>query len=124
MRSDRGANRDALTLDADVRWPLQYYSTQDHPPPRSPPAARRVFAVKGKRENWTTTHRIFEWARRTPNMILATAAMRPPDPSRVRAEKGDTKFLDGATNEEEEYVPHQEGSRTSPRYGCGKTSAA
>jgi len=67
-----------------------------------------VFAVKGEtlKDYWEYTHAIFEWADGgTPNMILddggdATLLVHLG----VRAEKGDTAFLDKATNEEEEVL--------------------
>ena len=67
-----------------------------------------MFAYKGEslEEYWDYTHRIFEWADGgTPNMILddggdATLLIHLG----VRAEKGDTAFLDKPTNEEEEVV--------------------
>ncbi|MGH8734617.1 MAG: adenosylhomocysteinase, partial [Burkholderiales bacterium] len=67
-----------------------------------------VFAYKGEslEEYWDYTHRIFEWADGgTPNLILddggdATLLVHLG----VRAEKGDTAFLDRATNEEEEVL--------------------
>jgi adenosylhomocysteinase len=67
-----------------------------------------VFAVKGESltEYWDYTHKIFEWGDGgTPNMILddggdATLLIHLG----ARAEKGDIKFLDGATNEEEEVL--------------------
>jgi len=55
---------------------------------------------------WDYTHRIFEWATAAPpNLILddggdATLLIHLG----LRAEKGDTKFLDGAGNEEEEVL--------------------
>ena len=67
-----------------------------------------MFAYKGEslEEYWDYTHRIFEWADGgTPNMILddggdATLLIHLG----VRAEKGDTAFLDKPENEEEEVV--------------------
>ena len=96
-------------LGADIRWAsCNIYSTQDHA--AAAIAAKRipVFAYKGEslEEYWDYTHRIFEWADGgTPNMILddggdATMLVHLG----VRAEKGDTAFLDKATNEEEEVV--------------------
>src|ERR1700757_643133 len=96
-------------LGADVRWPSgNIYSTQDHA--AAAIAAKRipVFAYKGEslEEYWDYTHRIFEWADGgTPNMILddggdATMLVHLG----VRAEKGDTAFLDKATNDEEGVV--------------------
>jgi len=96
-------------LGADVRWAsCNIYSTQDHAAAAIAAAGTPVFAVKGEtlEEYWEYTHKIFEWADGgTPNMILddggdATMLMHLG----LRAEKGDTAFLDGATNEEEEVV--------------------
>src|SRR3954469_14785298 len=96
-------------LGADVRWAsCNIYSTQDHAAAAIAAGGTPVFAVKGEslEEYWDYTHRIFEWADGgTPNMILddggdATLLIHLG----VRAEKGDTKFLDGATNEEEEVL--------------------
>ena len=96
-------------LGADVRWAsCNIYSTQDHAAAAVAAGGTPVFAVKGKSlsEYWDYTHRIFEWGDGgTPNMILddggdATLLIHLG----VRAEAGDTKFLDGATNEEEEVL--------------------
>src|SRR5439155_3156804 len=96
-------------LGADVRWAsCNNYSTQDHAAAAVAAAGTPVFAVKGEslEEYWDYTHRIFEWSDAgTPNMILddggdATLLIHLG----VRAEQGDTKFLDGATNEEEEVL--------------------
>ena len=96
-------------LGADVRWAsCNIFSTQDHAAAAVAAAGTPVFAVKGEslKEYWDYTHRIFEWAEGgTPNMILddggdATLLIHLG----ARAEKGDVKFLDGATNEEEEVL--------------------
>src|SRR3977135_4413501 len=96
-------------LGADIRWvSCNIYSTQDHAAAAIAAAGIPVFAVKGEslEEYWDYTHRIFEWGDGgTPNMILddggdATILIHLG----VRADKGDTKFLDGATNEEEEVL--------------------
>ncbi len=96
-------------LGADVRWAsCNIYSTQDHAAAAIAAAGTPVFAVKGESlvDYWDYTHRIFEWADGgTPNMILddggdATLLIHLG----LRAEKGDTKFLDGAGNEEEEVL--------------------
>jgi adenosylhomocysteinase len=96
-------------LGADVRWAsCNIYSTQDHAAAAIAAAGTPVFAVKGESlvEYWDYTHRIFEWADGgTPNMILddggdATLLIHLG----VRAEAGDTAFLDKATNEEEEVL--------------------
>src|SRR3954470_19791936 len=96
-------------LGADVRWAsCNIYSTQDHAAAAVAAVGIPVFAVKGEslEEYWDYTHRIFEWANGgTPNMILddggdATLLIHLG----ARAEKGDTAFLDKATNEEEEVL--------------------
>ncbi len=96
-------------LGADVRWAsCNIFSTQDHAAAAVAAAGTPVFAVKGEtlKEYWDYTHRIFEWSDGgTPNMILddggdATLLIHLG----ARAEKGDTKFLEGATNEEEEVL--------------------
>jgi adenosylhomocysteinase len=94
-------------LGADVRWAsCNIYSTQDHAAAAIAAAGTPVFAVKGEslEDYWDYTHRIFEWAEGgTPNMILddggdATLLVHYG----LRAEKGDTQFLDKPHNEEEE----------------------
>jgi adenosylhomocysteinase len=94
-------------LGADVRWAsCNIYSTQDHAAAAIASGGTPVFAVKGEslKDYWDYTRRILEWGDGgTPNMILddggdATMLVHHG----LRAEKGDTKFLDGATNEEEE----------------------
>ncbi|HUO89908.1 MAG TPA: adenosylhomocysteinase [Rhizomicrobium sp.] len=94
-------------LGADVRWAsCNIYSTQDHAAAAIAAGGTPVFAVKGEslKDYWDYTRRILEWGDGgTPNMILddggdATMLVHHG----LRAEKGDTKFLDGATNEEEE----------------------
>src|SRR5262245_60847534 len=96
-------------LGADVRWAsCNIYSTQDHAAAAVAANGTPVFAVKGESlvDYWEYTHKIFEWGDGgTPNMILddggdATLLIHLG----VRAEKGDTKFLDGASNEEEEVL--------------------
>jgi adenosylhomocysteinase len=96
-------------LGADVRWAsCNIYSTQDHAAAAVAAGGTPVFAVKGEslKEYWDYTHRIFEWGDGgVPNMILddggdATLLIHLG----VRAEAGDTKFLDGASNEEEEVL--------------------
>jgi adenosylhomocysteinase len=94
-------------LGADVRWvSCNIYSTQDHAAAAIAAGGTPVFAVKGEslKDYWDYTARLFEWhGGGFPNMILddggdATMLVHHG----LRAEKGDTKFLDGATNEEEE----------------------
>jgi adenosylhomocysteinase len=96
-------------LGADVRWAsCNIYSTQDHAAAAVAANGTPVFAIKGESlvDYWDYTHRIFEWADGgTPNMILddggdATLLIHLG----VRAEGGDTAFLDKATNEEEEVL--------------------
>ena len=96
-------------LGADVRWAsCNIYSTQDHAAAAIVAAGTPVFAIKGESlpDYWEYTHRIFEWHDGgAPNMILddggdATLLIHLG----LRAEKGDTAFLDKATNEEEEVL--------------------
>jgi adenosylhomocysteinase len=96
-------------LGADIRWAsCNIYSTQDHAAAAIAASGTPVFAYKGEtlEEYWEYTHKIFEWADGgTPNMILddggdATLLIHLG----VRAEKGDTAFLDKPENEEEEVV--------------------
>src|SRR4029079_9468950 len=93
-------------LGADIRWAsCNIYSTQDHAAAAIAAKGIPVFAYKGEslEEYWDYTHRIFEWADGgTPNMILddggdATLLVHLG----ARAEKGDTAFLETASNEEE-----------------------
>jgi adenosylhomocysteinase len=96
-------------LGADIRWAsCNIYSTQDHAAAAIAAKGIPVFAYKGEslEEYWDYTHRIFEWSDGgTPNMILddggdATLLVHLG----VRAEGGDTAFLDKPGNEEEEVV--------------------
>ncbi len=96
-------------LGADVRWAsCNIYSTQDHAAAAIAAAGTPVFAIKGEslKDYWDYTHRIFDWHDGgTPNMILddggdATLLIHLG----IRAEGGDTAFLDTATNEEEEVL--------------------
>src|SRR5258706_322575 len=96
-------------LGADVRWAsCNIYSTQDHAAAAIAAGGTPVFAIKGENleDYWEYTHRIFEWADGgTPNMILddggdATLLVHLG----LRAEKGDTAFLEKASNEEEEVL--------------------
>src|SRR6202522_2580979 len=97
------------SLGAQVRWAsCNIYSTQDHAAAAIAAARTPVFAIKGEslEDYWDYTHRIFEWSDGgVPNMILddggdATLLIHLGQ----RAENGDTAFLDGATNEEEEVL--------------------
>src|SRR4051794_2978102 len=94
-------------LGADVRWAsCNIYSTQDHAAAAVAAGGTPVFAIKGESldDYWDYTHRIFDWADGgTPNMILddggdATLLVHYG----LRAEKGDTRFLEEPGNEEEE----------------------
>ncbi len=96
-------------LGADVRWAsCNIYSTQNHAAAAIAAGGTPVFAIKGEslKDYWDFTHRIFEWGDGgSPNMILddggdATLLIHLG----LRAEKGDTAFLDKATNEEEEVL--------------------
>ena len=94
-------------LGADVRWvSCNIYSTQDHAAAAIAAAGVPVFAVKGETLNdyWDYTAKLFDWhGGGYPNMILddggdATMFVHLG----VRAEKGDTAFLDKQGSEEEE----------------------
>jgi adenosylhomocysteinase len=96
-------------LGADVRWvSCNIYSTQDHAAAAIAAAGTPVFAVKGETlvDYWDYTAKLFEWhGGGYPNMILddggdATLFIHLG----VRAEKGDTAFLDKAGSEEEEIL--------------------
>jgi adenosylhomocysteinase len=96
-------------LGADVRWvSCNIYSTQDHAAAAVAARGTPVFAVKGESltEYWDYTRKLFEWhGGGTPNMILddggdATLFVHLG----VRAEGGDTAFLDKASSEEEEIL--------------------
>src|SRR5712675_2133059 len=94
-------------LGADIRWAsCNIYSTQDHAAAAIAATGVPVFAVKGESltDYWDYTRKILEWGDGgTPNLILddggdATMLVHHG----LRAEKGDTAFLDKAGNEEEE----------------------
>jgi adenosylhomocysteinase len=94
-------------LGADIRWvSCNIYSTQDHAAAAIAAAGIPVFAIKGESltEYWDYTAKLFEWhGGGTPNMILddggdATMLVH----NGLRAEQGDTAFLDKAESEEEE----------------------
>src|SRR6476620_8463929 len=96
-------------LGADVRWvSCNIYSTQDHAAAAVAAEGTPVFAVKGEtlKDYWDYTRKLFEWhGGGYPNMILddgcdATLFVHLG----VRAEGGDTAFLDKATSEEEEIL--------------------
>jgi adenosylhomocysteinase len=94
-------------LGADVRWvSCNIYSTQDHAAAAIAATGTPVFAYKGESltEYWDFTARLFDWhGGGTPNMILddggdATMFVHHG----LRAENGDTAFLDKPETEEEE----------------------
>ncbi|HEV2562926.1 MAG TPA: adenosylhomocysteinase [Rhizomicrobium sp.] len=94
-------------LGADIRWAsCNIYSTQDHAAAAIAAGGTPVFAIKGEslKDYWEYTRKILEWSDGgTPNMILddggdATMLVHHG----LRAEKGDTKFLEEPGNEEEE----------------------
>src|ERR1700753_1182320 len=94
-------------LGADIRWAsCNIYSTQDHAAAAIAAKGIPVFAVKGESlvDYWNYTRKILEWGDGgLPNMILddggdATMLVHHG----LRAEKGDTAFLDKPENEEEE----------------------
>jgi len=96
-----------VALGADVRWvSCNIYSTQDHAAAAVAAAGIPVFAIKGEslKDYWDYTAKLFEWhGGGTPNMILddggdATMFVHLG----LRAENGDTAFLDQHTSEEEE----------------------
>jgi len=95
-----------VALGADVRWvSCNIYSTQDHAAAAIAAAGVPVFAYKGEtlKEYWDFTRRMLEWGDGgTPNLILddggdATMLVHLG----LRAEKGDTAFLDKPGSEEE-----------------------
>ncbi|GEP09233.1 adenosylhomocysteinase [Methylobacterium gnaphalii] len=94
-------------LGADIRWvSCNIYSTQDHAAAAIAAAGIPVFAVKGEtlEDYWNYTARLFDWHDGgMPNMILddggdATMFVHLG----LRAENGDTAFLDKPESEEEE----------------------
>jgi adenosylhomocysteinase len=96
-------------LGADVRWvSCNIYSTQDHAAAAIATTGVPVFAFKGEtlNEYWAFTRRMLEWSDGgTPNLILddggdATMLVHLG----LRAEQGDTAFLDKPGSEEEEIL--------------------
>jgi adenosylhomocysteinase len=96
-------------LGADIRWAsCNIYSTQDHAAAAIAAAGIPVFAVKGEslEDYWEYTRKILEWGDGgEPNMILddggdATMLVHLG----LRAEQGDTAFLDKPGSEEEEIL--------------------
>ena len=94
-------------LGADVRWSsCNIFSTQDHAAAAIAETGTPVFAVKGETlpEYWEYVQRTLEWADGgEPNLLLDDGGdMTLLVHYGLRAEQGDTAFLDKATNEEEE----------------------
>ena len=96
-------------LGADVRWAsCNIYSTQDHAAAAIAASGVPVFAVKGEslEDYWEYTRKILEWSDGgTPNLILddggdATMLVHLG----LRAENGDTGFLQSPGSEEEEVL--------------------
>jgi adenosylhomocysteinase len=94
-------------LGAEIRWAsCNIFSTQDHAAAAIAARGIPVFAKKGESlvEYWDYARKIFDWHDGgLPNMILddggdATLLVHLG----LRAEQGDTKFLDAPSNEEEE----------------------
>ncbi|MFA5955283.1 adenosylhomocysteinase [Hyphomicrobium sp.] len=94
-------------LGADIRWvSCNIYSTQDHAAAAIAAAGIPVFAWKGESlvDYWDYTRKLFEWGDGgVPNLILddggdATMFVHLG----LRAENGDTAFLDTPGSEEEE----------------------
>src|SRR5689334_4686166 len=112
MTIQTGVLIETLTaLGADVRWAsCNIYSTQDHAAAAIAANGVPVFAIKGESltEYWDYTAKLFDWHGAKPgealhpNMILddggdATMYVHLG----LRAENGDTKFLDKPGSEEE-----------------------
>jgi adenosylhomocysteinase len=94
-------------LGADVRWSsCNIFSTQDHAAAAIAATGTPVFAVKGETlpEYWQYVKRTLEWGDGgTPNVLLDDGGdMTLLVHYGLRAEQGDTAFLDKPTNEEEE----------------------
>src|ERR687893_2148943 len=98
-----------VALGAEVRWAsCNIFSTQDHAAAAIAAAGIPVFAYKGENldEYWDFTARLFDWHDGgMPNMILddggdATLLVHLG----VRAEAGETAFLDKPRVEEEEVL--------------------
>jgi adenosylhomocysteinase len=96
-------------LGADIRWvSCNIYSTQDHAAAAIVAAGIPVFAWKGESlvDYWDYTRKLFEWGDGgVPNLILddggdATLFVHLG----VKAENGDTAFLDKAGSEEEQVL--------------------
>jgi adenosylhomocysteinase len=117
-----------IDLGAEIRWAsCNIYSTQDHAAAALVARGIPIFAIKGESLNdyWDYQHRIFEWGDGgTPNMILddggdATLLIHLG----LRAEQGDTKFLDKPSNEEEEILYAAIKKRLKEKPGWYKKNA-
>src|SRR5262245_890338 len=98
-----------IALGAEIRWAsCNIYSSQDHAAAALVARGIPIFAIKGEslKDYWDYQHKIFEWGDgSTANMILddggdATLLIHLG----LRAEQGDTAFLDKPSNEEEEIL--------------------
>jgi adenosylhomocysteinase len=118
-------------LGADVRWvSCNIYSTQDHAAAAIAAAGTPVFAIKGEslKDYWDYTRKLFEWhGGGVPNMILddggdATLFVHLG----VRAEGGDTAFLDKHSSEEEEilFALIKDTLKTKPKGWFGEIAKA
>ena len=102
-------------LGADVRWAsCNIFSTQDHAAAAIAAGGTPVFAYKGESldEYWEFTHRIFEFERRGPNMILDDG--------------GDATLLVhlGTIAEQDRVRPRQPGERGGERRSSRRSSSA
>ncbi|MFC0410079.1 adenosylhomocysteinase [Roseomonas elaeocarpi] len=92
-------------LGAQVRWSsCNIFSTQDHAAAAIAATGVPVFAVKGEtlEEYWDYVYRTLDWNGDVPNMLLDDGGdMTLLVHYGLRAENGDTAFLDKASNEEE-----------------------
>ncbi|WP_145137681.1 adenosylhomocysteinase [Roseomonas gilardii] len=92
-------------LGAEVRWSsCNIFSTQDHAAAAIAATGVPVFAVKGEtlEEYWDYVYRTLDWNGDVPNLLLDDGGdMTLLVHYGLRAEKGDTAFLDKAANEEE-----------------------
>jgi adenosylhomocysteinase len=118
-------------LGADIRWvSCNIYSTQDHAAAAIAAAGIPVFAYKGESldEYWEFTAKLFEWGDGgVPNMILddggdATMLVHYG----LRAEQGDTAFLEKPTSEEEEifYALIKKMLKTKPKGWFAEVAAS